>query len=153
MLLAVVTTTARRHSGRRRGWWSQCRLVDGERASVTSSEEGRLGLHLDRVLDVLLLLQQVGLVEERQWWHHSGEHGNGLIELVVQAAESVDDEDRVGDGGVAVEVGVGETLEAVTVLARWTCCPRRDYGTLAWRMQRVEGCVVQELPMMADHAA
>lgn len=40
-----------------------------------------------------------------------------MAELVVQTTQGVDDERRIGDGGAAVIEGVGEALEATTVLA------------------------------------
>jgi len=54
---------------------------------------------------------------ERWRWRHGSEHGDGLTEFIVQPTKSVDDERRVGDGGVAVVEGVGKALETAAIFA------------------------------------
>lgn len=112
--VAAITTVGGRdrRCGRGRGR-SRCRLG----GVVMRRKKGRLGLHLQGMLDAVFLLQKIRLgVEERRRRIHGGEDGDRLTELVVQSAKGVDDESRVGDCSAAIIESVGEALETAVVL-------------------------------------
>lgn len=112
-LLAAVGVAVVGHRRRRR--WSR-RDGPGRGCGCGRRKEGTLCLHAVEVLDAMLFLQEVGLGVEEGWGRvHGGEDDDRLAELVVQSAQSVDDEGGVGDGGAAVVKRVGEALEFAAV--------------------------------------